>query len=127
MQSYNSKPSFQLACCLLGLTPLVSAGNRSGHPLSLSSKKLLVLAICLLKDGTNLGLVIEELQSCAGHGSQSRDPTGDEADGMNETLCPTDFQQAGQIVDDEINRALINQVPQGVSSCQKEALHTLLH
>lgn len=52
----------------------------------------------------------------AGHGSQSRDATGDESDGMNETLCPTDFQQAGQIVDDEINRALINQVPQGVRS-----------
>lgn len=34
---------------------------------------------------------------------------------MNETLCPTDFKQAGQIVDDDLNRALINQVPQGVS------------
>ena len=51
----------------------------------------------------------------AGHGSQSRDASGDEADGMNETLCPTDFQQAGQIIDDEINQALINLVPQGVS------------
>lgn len=54
----------------------------------------------------------------AGHGSQSRDPTGDEADGMNETLCPTDFKQAGQIIDDEINQSLINLVPQGVSLCE---------
>ena len=34
---------------------------------------------------------------------------------MNETLCPTDFKEAGQIVDDELNQALINLVPQGVS------------
>lgn len=30
--------------------------------------------------------------ACAGHGSQQRDPTGEELDGMNETLCPMDFQ-----------------------------------
>lgn len=28
----------------------------------------------------------------AGHGSQSPDYTGDESDGMNETICPCDFQ-----------------------------------
>ena len=28
-----------------------------------------------------------------GHGSQSADRTGDESDGMNETLCPCDFKQ----------------------------------
>jgi hypothetical protein len=27
-----------------------------------------------------------------GHGSQKRDFSGDEKDGMNETLCPTDFE-----------------------------------
>lgn len=28
----------------------------------------------------------------AGHGSQCRDYTGEETDGMNETLCPMDFR-----------------------------------
>ena len=28
----------------------------------------------------------------SGHGSQERDYTGDELDGMNETLCPMDFR-----------------------------------
>ena len=32
--------------------------------------------------------------------------------GMNETLCPCDFQQAGEIVDDDLNRALVNPLPQ---------------
>lgn len=30
---------------------------------------------------------------------------------MNETLCPCDFKQAGEIVDDEINRYLVNPLP----------------
>ena len=34
---------------------------------------------------------------------------------MNETLCPTDFKQAGQIIDDELNARLINPLPLGVS------------
>ena len=29
----------------------------------------------------------------AGHGSQCRDQSGDESDGLNETLCPCDFKQ----------------------------------
>jgi metacaspase-1 len=56
----------------------------------------------------------------AGHGSQKRDFSGDEKDGMNETLCPTDFERAGQIVDDELNRRLVNPLPTGVR------LHALL-
>ena len=49
--------------------------------------------------------------SAAGHGSQCRDYTGEESDGMNETLCPCDFKSAGEIVDDEINRYLVNPLP----------------
>ncbi len=52
--------------------------------------------------------------SYSGHGSQTRDYSGDERDSMNETLCPTDFDTAGMIVDDELNQLLINPLPQGV-------------
>lgn len=37
-----------------------------------------------------------------GHGGSVEDINGDEADGMEETLCPVDYQTAGQITDDEI-------------------------
>jgi hypothetical protein len=47
----------------------------------------------------------------AGHGSQQRDYSGEETDGLNETLCPLDFRQAGEIVDDELNRWLVNPLP----------------
>lgn len=50
----------------------------------------------------------------SGHGSQQRDYSGEETDGMNETLCPMDFKHAGEIVDDELNRVLINPLPTGV-------------
>ncbi len=33
---------------------------------------------------------------------------------MNETILPTDHRQAGQIVDNELNHALVNPIPPGV-------------
>lgn len=50
----------------------------------------------------------------SGHGSQQRDYSGEESDGKNETILPTDFQRAGQIVDNDLNRALCNPLPAGV-------------
>lgn len=50
----------------------------------------------------------------SGHGSQQPDYTGVEADGLNETLCPVDFKYAGEIIDDELNRLLVNPLPAGV-------------
>lgn len=50
----------------------------------------------------------------SGHGSQVPDYKGDERDGLNETLLPCDFEHSGQLVDDDINRVLINPLPRGV-------------
>ena len=41
-------------------------------------------------------------------GSQRRSVMNDEADGMDETICPSDFQSAGQIVDNDLNRYLVS-------------------
>jgi len=49
----------------------------------------------------------------SGHGAQEEDPNGFEEDGMHETLCPVDFQQAGMITDDQMNEMLIRQLPEG--------------
>ncbi|BDA41997.1 Metacaspase-1A [Coccomyxa sp. Obi] len=50
----------------------------------------------------------------SGHGTQIRDRNGDEDDGLCETICPCDFKTAGYIVDDELNRLLVNPLPHGV-------------
>jgi hypothetical protein len=44
----------------------------------------------------------------SGHGSQVRDLDGDEADGLDETICPTDARTEGipDITDDELGRIL---------------------
>lgn len=65
-------------------------------------------------------MMIHAVLACVGHGSQKRDYSGDERDGMNETICPTDFERAGQIIDDELNKHLVNPLPAGVR------LHALL-
>ncbi|GAX24014.1 hypothetical protein FisN_26Lh083 [Fistulifera solaris] len=45
--------------------------------------------------------------SFSGHGGNTRDTSGDEADGMDETLIPVDFKTQGHIVDDDILRLLV--------------------
>jgi len=49
----------------------------------------------------------------SGHGGQAEDPTYMEEDGYDETLLPTDFQIAGQIVDDEVFDIMCAPLPSG--------------
>ena len=49
----------------------------------------------------------------AGHGSQIKDQDGDEEDGYDEVLIPVDYATGGVIVDDEMNRILVQQLPRG--------------
>jgi len=49
----------------------------------------------------------------SGHGSQAMDSDSDEVDGYDETICPVDYNSAGQIVDDEMNSILVQQLPRG--------------
>eukprot|EP00904_Undaria_pinnatifida_P012265 jgi/Undpi1/8169/HiC_scaffold_24.g10639.m1 len=51
----------------------------------------------------------------AGHGGSVKDTSGDEADGMDETLCPVDYEESGQIVDDDIFEELVLSLPEGVT------------
>ncbi|TPX34015.1 hypothetical protein SmJEL517_g03260 [Synchytrium microbalum] len=50
----------------------------------------------------------------SGHGSQIPSEKGDEEDGMDDTLVPSDYLSAGQIVDDDINLILVHNLPKGV-------------
>ena len=38
----------------------------------------------------------------AGHGSNTQDYTGEEGDGMDETIVPVDHETAGHLTDDDI-------------------------
>jgi len=51
----------------------------------------------------------------SGHGSQQADRGGDEDDGFDETILPTDYKTAGQIVDDELNQRLVRPLMTGVT------------
>eukprot|EP00656_Telonema_subtile_P057364 TRINITY_DN9410_c0_g1_i1.p1 TRINITY_DN9410_c0_g1~~TRINITY_DN9410_c0_g1_i1.p1 ORF type:complete len:136 (-),score=7.79 TRINITY_DN9410_c0_g1_i1:127-534(-) len=50
----------------------------------------------------------------SGHGSQTKDYDGDEADGLDETLVPVDYKTAGTIVDDDIFEIVCRNLPAGV-------------
>jgi hypothetical protein len=48
-----------------------------------------------------------------------------ENDGFNETLLPVDYKFAGNIVDDDINKIMVNPLPEGVTlHCLIGACHS---
>ncbi|SPO06579.1 related to Metacaspase-1 [Cephalotrichum gorgonifer] len=50
----------------------------------------------------------------AGHGGQTEDQDGDEADSYDEVIFPVDFRQAGHITDDEMHLIMVEPLPAGV-------------
>ncbi|KNE65636.1 hypothetical protein AMAG_09619 [Allomyces macrogynus ATCC 38327] len=50
----------------------------------------------------------------SGHGSHTKDQTGDEADGQDETIVPVDYTKAGMITDDELYDHLVKPLRKGV-------------
>lgn len=49
----------------------------------------------------------------SGHGTQQMNMDGNEIDGLDEAICPVDYEEQGKIVDDEINTALVRPLPRG--------------
>ena len=61
----------------------------------------------------------------SGHGSQQKDDTGDEADGMDETLVPLDYAENGCITDDTLFQLMVAPLPAGVSlTCVFDCCHS---
>lgn len=50
----------------------------------------------------------------SGHGGKVKNHDGTEASGYDQTLLPVDFQEAGQILDDEVHNILCRNLPKGV-------------
>ncbi|KAJ6672127.1 METACASPASE-1-LIKE [Salix viminalis] len=105
------------ACCDLcgssSLNPPSSCSPRKKLiPYRRPTKSSMRLAMSWLVQGCRPGdsLVFH----FSGHGSQQKDSDGDELDGYDETLCPTDFETEGMIVDDEINAVIVRPLSHGV-------------
>ncbi|KIM78040.1 hypothetical protein PILCRDRAFT_824756 [Piloderma croceum F 1598] len=50
----------------------------------------------------------------SGHGGQVQDPDGDRESGFDDTICPVDFEQYGQITSDTLHRVLVTPLAPGV-------------
>ncbi|XP_062079499.1 metacaspase-3-like isoform X2 [Humulus lupulus] len=93
--------------CLLILT------EHETDPQRIPTRRNMVRALRWLVEGSEAGDSLVFFYS--GHGSRERDKDHDEADGVDETLCPTDYETAGKIVDDEINATIVRPLPYGAT------------
>ncbi|KAJ7066752.1 caspase domain-containing protein [Mycena amicta] len=60
----------------------------------------------------------------SGHGGQTKDKDGDEADGEDEVIYPVDFKQRGHIVDDLMHEIMVRSLPAG---CRLTAIFDSCH
>lgn len=61
----------------------------------------------------------------SGHGASVKDDNGDEKDGMDEALCPSDYSTAGFITDDRLFEQLILPLKEGVTlACILDCCHS---
>ena len=49
----------------------------------------------------------------SGHGSRTKDLNGDEESGFDSTMCPSDYDSAGMIIDDDIFALVAAPIPKG--------------
>ncbi|THH15699.1 hypothetical protein EW146_g4816 [Bondarzewia mesenterica] len=60
----------------------------------------------------------------SGHGGQTKDLDGDEADGYDEVIYPVDFKENGHIVDDDMHDIMVRPLPPG---CRLTAIYDSCH
>jgi len=63
--------------------------------------------------------------SFSGHGGQVPDLDGDEEDGLDETILPSDYKISGPIIDDDLHSFLAARVPSGCKlTCMMDCCHS---
>ncbi|EQC28810.1 hypothetical protein SDRG_13491 [Saprolegnia diclina VS20] len=87
---------------------LTDDGNGYAHP----TRANIISGMRWLVQGAKAGDSLVFFFS--GHGSRVKDMEGDEADGMDETICPVDYTTAGMITDDEMHAILCAPLSAGV-------------
>lgn len=91
-------------------------------PRSIPTRQNMTAAMHWLTRGASSGDAL--FLHFSGHGSQAKASQGDEADGYNETIVPLDYQQAGQLEDDELHAILVRPLPVG---CRLTAIFDSCH
>jgi metacaspase-1 len=81
--------------------------GRHENPNSDNIKAGIAWLVSGAKSGDNL------FMHYSGHGGSMRDQDKDEADGMDETLIPVDYDKKGQIRDDDVYDMLVTKIPAG--------------
>lgn len=71
-------------------------------------------SITLVSIAIQCNLPICAILNRLGHGGQTKDLDGDEADGYDEVIYPVDFRQFGHITDDEMHRIMVQPLHGGV-------------
>ncbi|KDN46819.1 hypothetical protein K437DRAFT_256096 [Tilletiaria anomala UBC 951] len=101
---------------------MVILSDREQDPRSIPTRANMTAAMQWLVRGAQPGDAL--FFHYSGHGGQAKATQGDEADGMNETIIPLDYEQVGQMEDDELHELLVRPLPIG---CRLTALFDSCH
>ena len=91
---------------------MVLTDDQTGDPSKMPTRANILNGFRWLNQGAKSGDSL--IMHYSGHGGSVRDKDGDEEDGNDETLCPVDYDSAGQILDDDVHEALVKGIPDGV-------------
>jgi hypothetical protein len=75
------------------------------------TRKNIIAAMRWLVDGVKAGDSL--FLHYSGHGSRTKDLNGDEESGFDSTMCPSDYDSAGMIIDDDIFALVAAPIPKG--------------
>jgi len=93
------------------------------HPHLTPTRANIIRSIKQFTKGVKPGMNL--LFQYSGHGSYTRDTSGDESDKRDETICPLDYATAGDIRDDELKKLLADPLPNGCTLwCFFDACHS---
>jgi metacaspase-1 len=90
---------------------MVLTDDQTSDPSKMPTRENILNGFRWLTQGANSGDSL--IMHYSGHGGSVKDTNGDEEDGNDETLCPVDYDTAGQIVDDEVHEVLVKGIPKG--------------
>jgi len=111
--AYNIEQFLTTQCGydLNNIVKLVDVGTSDKYP----TKKNIIASFDMLVSKAITEPDTELWISYSGHGSNMKDLDGDETDGFDECICPSDYETAGIILDDFIYNNLISKLPESTT------------
>eukprot|EP01060_Flectonema_neradi_P001388 TRINITY_DN10824_c2_g1_i1.p1 TRINITY_DN10824_c2_g1~~TRINITY_DN10824_c2_g1_i1.p1 ORF type:complete len:443 (+),score=72.96 TRINITY_DN10824_c2_g1_i1:90-1418(+) len=103
----------RMAQRLHGVYQLLVLTDDSKDPNRMPTRDNIMRGLVWLARGMEPGGKQTAFLHFSGHGSQQRDKSGEEIDGLDETICPVDYSTAGMITDDNLKSVLLTKIPTG--------------